>query len=206
MLVLNKGTPLATVTYVITYPPVSPIGFVLQKSLSSLSLCTQCASIAHSQQQISNIACHSCNCHVRKKFNKQQCVLCEVAIQCNQHKLLIQEIEDEVIVFDGGNPKTPLILPSDGLTWRCMPVSDLYVEHKTNSNSGLSCPWVNNSLPFIWLPCSNALSIIASSGLNRIYAASEACEKLRKVPLIHQLIRSWGRRSMAMAGEVTRHG
>ncbi len=28
MLLLNKGTPLATVTYGITYPPVSPIGFV----------------------------------------------------------------------------------------------------------------------------------------------------------------------------------
>jgi hypothetical protein len=29
-LVLNKGTPLATVTYVITYSPVSPIGFMFQ--------------------------------------------------------------------------------------------------------------------------------------------------------------------------------
>jgi hypothetical protein len=29
-LVLNKGTPLVTVTYVITYPPVSPIGFMFQ--------------------------------------------------------------------------------------------------------------------------------------------------------------------------------
>ncbi len=52
------------------------------------------------------------------------------------------------------------------------------------SNLGLSCPWFNNSLPFIWLPRSNALSIIASSCFNRIYAALEACEKLRKVPLV----------------------
>ncbi len=29
-LVLNKSTPLATVAYVITYPPVSPIGFVFR--------------------------------------------------------------------------------------------------------------------------------------------------------------------------------
>ena len=63
-------------------------------------------------------------------------------------------------------------------------ISDLYVEDKTNPNFGLSCPWVNNSLPFIRLPCSDALYIIASSGLNRIYAALEACEKLRKVPLV----------------------
>jgi hypothetical protein len=121
----------------------------VSKSSSSFSLCTQCASIAHSQQQISNIARRCRNCRARKKFNKQQHVLCEVAIPCNQHKLLIQEIEDEVIVFDGGNPETPPILPLDGLTWRCMPISDLYVEDKTNPNFGLLCPWVNNSLPFI---------------------------------------------------------
>jgi hypothetical protein len=154
------------------------------KSSSSSSLCTQCASIAHSQQQISHIAYHCRNCRARKKFNKQLRVLCEVAILCNQHKLLIQKIEYEVIVFDGCNPKTPPILPPDGLTWRCMPISDLYVEDKTNPNLGLSCPWDNNSLPFIWQPRSNALSIIASSGLNRIYAMLEACEKLRKVPLV----------------------
>ncbi len=67
---------------------------------------------------------------MRKKFNKQQRVLYEVAILYNQHKLLFQEIEDEVIVFDGGNPETLPILPPDGLIWRCMPISD-YVEDKT---------------------------------------------------------------------------
>jgi hypothetical protein len=170
------------------------------KSASSLSLRTQCASIAHSQQQISNIARHRHNGCARKKFNKQQRVLCEVAILCNQHKILIQEIEDEVIVFDGGNPKTPppILLP-DGLTWQCMPISDLYVEDKTNPNLGLLCPWVN-SLSFIWLPHSNALSIIASSGLNRLYAALEACEKLRKVPLVRgerkRIFTDYGKRVM----------
>jgi hypothetical protein len=65
-----------------------------------------------------------------------------------------------------------------------MPISDLYVEDETNTNSGLLCPQVKNSLPLIWLPCSNALSIIASSGLNGIHAALEACEKLKKVPFV----------------------
>jgi hypothetical protein len=106
-----------------------------------------------------------------KKFNKQQCVLREVAIPCNQHKLLIQEIDHEVIAFDGGNPETPPILSPGRLTWWCKPISDLYVEDKTNPNLGFLCHWNNKSLPFIWLPHSNALSIIASSGLNKIYAA-----------------------------------
>jgi hypothetical protein len=64
------------------------------KSSSSLSLCTQEASIAHSQQQIPNITRHCGNLSVMKKFNKQQHVLHEVAILCNQKKLSIQEIKD----------------------------------------------------------------------------------------------------------------
>jgi hypothetical protein len=130
----------------------------VSKFLPSLSLCTKCASIAHSQRQISNIARHCRNHCARKKFNNQQCVLCEVAIPCSQHKLLIRKIEDEVIVCDGGNANTLRILPPDGLTWWCKPISDLYVEDKTNPNLGLSCPWVNDPLPFIWLPHSDALS------------------------------------------------
>jgi hypothetical protein len=81
-----------------------------------------------------------------------------------------------------------------------MPISDLYVEDKTNPNLGLSCSRVNNSLRFIWLPHSNALSIIASSGLNRIYAALEACEKLRKFPLVQgekmRIFTDYGKRVM----------
>jgi hypothetical protein len=90
----------------------------VSKSSSSSSRRTQCASIAHSQQDISNIARHCRNRQVRKKFMEQQRVLREVVVPCNQCKLSIQEIEDDVIVFDGGNPTTPPILPPDGLTWR----------------------------------------------------------------------------------------
>ncbi len=115
---------------------------------------------------------------------KQQRVLCEVVIPCNQYKLSIQEIEDDIIVFDGGNPTTPPILPPDRLTWRSIPISKLYVEDETNPNVGLSCPRINNSLPFIRLPRISALSIIQSSGLKRIYNTLEACEKMRKVSLV----------------------
>ncbi len=83
-LVLNKGTPLRqshTWLFIHRWPQLG----LHSKSLSSLSLRTQCASIAHSHRQISNITCYHRNCCARKKFNKQQCVLCEVAILCNQH-------------------------------------------------------------------------------------------------------------------------
>ncbi len=178
---------------------IPPWVCVLKSSLSS-SRCTQCAAIAHSQQDISNIACHCRNCRARKKFMKQQRVLHEVVIPCNQYKLSIQEIEDDIIVFDGGNLTTPPILPPDGPAWRCIPISKLYVDNETNPNVGLSCLRINNSLPFIWLPRISALSIIQSSGLKRIYNALEACEKMRKVSLVRgkrkRIFTDYGKRVM----------
>jgi hypothetical protein len=131
---------------------------------------------------------------------KQQRVLHEVVIPCNQYKLSIQEIEDDIIVFDGGNPATPPILPPDGLTWRCIPISKLYVDNEMNPNVGLSCPRINNSLPFIRLPRISALFIIQSFGLKRIYNALEACEKMRKVSLVRgerkRIFTDYGKRIM----------
>ncbi len=87
----------------------------------------------------------------------------------------------------------------------CTPRPNKYVEDVTNPNLGLLCPQVNNNyLPFIWLPHSNTLSIIASSGLNRIYAALEACTKLRKVPLVwgeqKHICTNYGKRVMYTCG------
>ncbi len=131
---------------------------------------------------------------------KQQRILREVVIPCNQYKLSIQEIEDDIIVFDGDNPTTPPILPPDGLTWRFIPISKLYVDNETNPNVGLSCPPINNSLPFIRLPCITALMIIQSSGLKRIYNALEACEKMRKASLVRgerkHIFTDYGKRVM----------
>jgi hypothetical protein len=75
-------------------------------------------------------------------------------------------------------------LPPDGVTWHCIPISDLYVEDKINPDCGLLCPWLNNPLPFIQLPRTQALSIIGLCGLNKIYPEFEACEKFRKVSLV----------------------
>jgi hypothetical protein len=179
---------------------VIPPWVCVSKSSSSSSHHTQCTLIAHSQQDISNIAHHHHNRQARKKFMKQQRVLHEVVIPCNQYKLSIQEIEDGIIVFDGGNPTTPPILPPDGLTWRSIPISKLYVDDETNPNNGLSCPHINNSLPFIWLPCISALFIIQASGLKRIYNALEACEKMRKVSLVRgkrkHIFTDYGKRVM----------
>jgi hypothetical protein len=117
----------------------------VSKSLSSLSLCTQCASIAHSQRQISNIASHCRNHRARKKFNKQQCVLCEVAIPCNQHKLLIQERHPSSLLMDSlGSASLYLIYM---LKTKQTPI---WVCHVLG---------LKNSLPFIWLPHSDALSM-----------------------------------------------
>ena len=51
-LVFNKGTPLATVTYVITYPPVSLIGFVFQ---SPCHLCLFALNVPNCTFSMTNI-------------------------------------------------------------------------------------------------------------------------------------------------------
>ncbi len=106
----------------------------------------------------------------------------------------------ESLYFMEAVPKLhPSSLLTDSLGGACLYLIYM-LKTETNPNLVLLCPWVNNSLPFIWLPCSDALSIIASSGLNRIYAALEACEKLRKVPLVwgewKHIFTNYGKRVM----------
>ncbi len=101
--------------------------------------------------------------------------------------LFAQEIDDKVVVFDGGNKDNPPLRPPDGLIWHCISINDdrhIYVDDETNPDRGLTFARVNNALPFIRLPRSMSLSIIGNCGLRKIYNALEACKKLRKISLV----------------------
>ena len=45
-----------------------------------------------------------------------------------QVKLSINEIDSEIIVFDGGNESTPPIRPPDDIRWRSIPIRHLHIE------------------------------------------------------------------------------
>ncbi len=126
---------------------------------------TQCASIAHSDGFISNIVRHCHNLHARKKIKKQQQILWEVVVPISQVKLSMNNIDKDIIVFDGGYINTPPIRPPDGMNCCSIQVHDLYIVDEVNGDMGLTFPRINGALPFICLPWSMALDIIGQCGL-----------------------------------------
>jgi len=119
----------------------------------------------------------------RNKYKKQQRLLFEIVIPKDQFKLTLKEVEDEVIVFDGGNNDTQPILPPDGLTWRSIQVSTLHIHDMINHHFGLTITHSNNCHPFIPLPRGISLKILGKASHNLIYSALEACERLWKAIL-----------------------
>ena len=99
--------------------------------------------MAHSGVSISHKAQHNCRYHAKKKFKKQQRLLQENIVPTNlSFKLLsTQEIDEEIIVFDGGNKDNPPLRPPDGLIWRCISITNdrhIYVDDETNPALGLT--------------------------------------------------------------------
>jgi len=159
------------------------------KSTQSSSLRTQLASLAHSGESISHKSRNNRKNRAKKKFKKQQQLLREVVVPPDGtiNLLTTQEIDKEIIVFDGGNNANPPLRPPDGLIWRCISIAagtHLHVDDETNPHRGLTFSRLSNSLPFIRMPRSMALNIISNCQMKKIYNALEACEKMRKVSLV----------------------
>jgi hypothetical protein len=100
-----------------------------------------------------------------------------------QLKITTSEINNEVIVFDGGNNNTHPICPPNGIQWRSISVRELCTKDETRGDIGLTFPRIEGTSPFIRMPCTMALDIIGECGLPKIYKALNACEKLRSVVL-----------------------
>ena len=76
---------------------------VYSKRNANSSLCTQCAAIAHLPVRQF--------CRAKNKFQKQQCLLREVVPSSDQVTFSSADIDQEIIVFDGGNSGCPMITP-----------------------------------------------------------------------------------------------
>jgi hypothetical protein len=116
-------------------------------------------------------------------LKKQERVLREVVVPMTQLKITTSEIDNEVIVFDGGNNNTPPLCPPNGFQWRSISVRELCTEDETRGDIGLTFPRIEGTSPFIRMPHTMALDIIGECGLPKIYKALNACEKLRSVVL-----------------------
>jgi hypothetical protein len=119
----------------------------------------------------------------KKRQHKIDEILREVIVPPNQFKLTPQEIDAEIIVFDGGDSTTPRIKPPDDLLWRSISVHQLHVDDETQPTLGLTYPKILGVHPFIRLPRQMSLDIIGEVGLEKITNSLTACEKHRRTAL-----------------------
>ena len=116
--VLNKtvflGNPPPPNNYVSAGIP--PWVHVFNNSTTTSSLRTQSASISHLETTSSLKSQHRRNHRAKKKFRKQQRLLREVIVPNDQiHTFTSHEIEQHIIVVDGGNPSNPPIRAPTGV-------------------------------------------------------------------------------------------
>ena len=64
-------------------------------------------------------------------------------------KLTTEEIDSEIVGFDGGDHTTPPIKPPDGILWCSIFVNFLHAEDETDPNMGLTYPKIDGVYPFI---------------------------------------------------------
>jgi len=158
-------------------------------STKTSSLRTQGALVAYTEQHTTKKARHRRNQRARKKLKKQNSVLTKATIPPSvlTNLLSINEIEDEIIVFDGGEIDNPPIKPPDGVDWRSIPIvfgSHVHICDEVDPNCGLTFQRVDNVLPFIRLPRAMSLNILSQVGHYSIIKALHACEKHKKASLV----------------------
>jgi len=156
---------------------------VYSEKKANCSRRTQCAAAAHLPNLVSGPVRHRRSRRAKKKLKKQQRLLVEISQPDSRILFSTEDIDKEVVVFDGGNSSCPMILPPKGVRWRRHHVSDLHIEDDIRGVIGLTFRRVDGCLPFIRLPRHTSLEIIGRCGLTKIYNALQACENLR-TPLI----------------------
>ncbi len=170
-----------------TIPP--PWVHVFSKSTHPSSLQTQAASIAHMEQPVHKKARHRRNRRSMKKLLKQKQLLTEIIVpECIEQNILAKsQINNEIVVVDGGDDGNLSIVPTDGVIWHSLSVrvgNHLHVQDESNPSRGLTFPRVDGALPFIRIPQKNSLAITRKITMKDIVAALEECERLKKTPLI----------------------
>jgi hypothetical protein len=87
-------------------------------------------------------------------MRKQLKLLTQVIVPktIEQNLLSESDIENEVVVVDGGDDGNPPIRPPNGVNWHCLSViggNHLHVQDETDPCHGLTFARVDGTLPFI---------------------------------------------------------
>ena len=138
-------------------PSLTPHGSMSSPShLRNSSVRTQCAAAAEVQAMNPRVI-HRRMRRSKNKRMKQEAMLREMIVPTTQYKFSRTEIDNDIIVIDGGTHPGPPILPPKGIKWRSISIQDLHIEDETNGTIGLSYPKMNGISPFIRLPCAISL-------------------------------------------------
>ncbi len=107
-----------------------------------------------------------------------------VAASIQLNVLAEYDIDNEIVVVDGGHLGNPSIWPPDGVKWFPMSVVEgklIYVQDELDPNRGLTFTHdVDGVRPFIRLPRQDSLNILKRNGMKKIVCALEQCSILRK--------------------------
>ena len=110
---------------------------VYSQSNANSSRRTQCASVTYSTNGLNSSVRHRQNRCAKKKLQKQRSVFCEIIVLSDHVPFSLSDIEDEIIVFDGGNLSCPPITPPKTVEWRRHHVSDLHIQDDLQGDIGL---------------------------------------------------------------------
>ncbi len=119
------------------------------------------------------------------KSKKQQKLLTEVTVPeyIKENLLTIEDVENIVLVFDGGDCNSLPIQPPDGFNWCCISVLEdnpVIPMDETDPHHGLTIGPILNCHAFICMPHYQSLCVLGKCGMTHISNALLACETLMK--------------------------
>ncbi len=132
---------------------------------------------------------HRRNRRAMNKSKKQQKLLTEVTVPeyIKENLLTVEDVENNVLVFDGGDCNSLPIQPPDGFDWFCISVLEynpVIPMDETNPHRGLTIGPILNCHAFICMPRYQSLCILGKCGMTHITNALLACETLKKKSLL----------------------
>ncbi len=130
-------------------------------------------------------------------------MLTEVIISdsIKQNVLSSLDVDNNIVVVDGGDIGNPSICPPDRIIWHCLLVSGgkkLHVQDELDPSHRLTISRLDGASPFIQMPQQMSLDICRQITVKDILLALDECEKLRRTPVT----RSSGKR---IFGDYSQH-
>ena len=182
----NVGMSLA-VAQLVNDDTAPTYSHIYKSKNTACSLRTQAASVA-CKEEISKMKkrpLRNQRDKVKKKFSTTAKKYIPVIVPDHIQKNLISvdEIKNQVIVFDGGIDKNPPLKCPDGVVcWRSIRIADgkhLQVVTADDPNKGLIHCAPNGDANFMLMSRHSALDILMKKGFSELFESVRACEKAK---------------------------